>query len=278
MTNKKIGTTMSKEYNPDKIQKMVEKYLEIKDPDSRDIELAGQILEECEPIVEKLVSRYPDTINGENIDKENLIGDANMLIWDLLQEEYDPTQTAKFSTFIYGRIRQYFFETFTQGTIKISSATLKNIKRLNEAEEEFYKENGRVPTDEELRKYAGMWESTLKETIKAKSAMNVESLDKLYGSGGDEFSLAEKIADEKNDIDMLYEDDNEQELLLQLREKIEKVYTEKEKEILRVIYNNPHISDEDIAKEIGRTTVYVRQVRSRIERRGDKEKLNSGLN
>ena len=219
---------------------------------------------------------------GEKSAKEQLITIHSGLIWNVVRrftgrgyeaedlyqigaiglmraiDKFDFSYEVKFSTYavplISGEIKRFLRD---DGMIKVSRNLKENQWKIKRAMEQFQHENGREPTMEELSKILGIEPEEIVLSMEAE--VEIESMEQcLFTGDGKEIALKDRIADEKNEEEVLMNRLFLQQLLSELDKRDRQLIW------LRYFENK---TQTQVAKIMGISQVQVSRLEKKILRR-----------
>lgn len=155
---------------------------------------------------------------GRGVELEDLIQIGSIGLLKAV-DKFDITQEVRFSTYavpmIAGEIRRFLRD---DGMVKVSRSLQEQQYRIHLLQQRLEKEWGREPTIQELS--AGIGLSVEELVLAMESRAEVESLQKtIYQKEGQEFSLMERLQEEKNGQEELLDRIYLEELLRTLDDK-----------------------------------------------------------
>ena len=170
-------------------------------------------------------------------------------------DHFDTGFDVKFSTYavplIMGEIKRFLRD---NGIIKVSRSLKENAWKIKNAQRELAGPEGREVTIDEIAAATGL---TIEEIVMAQEAdVEVESLSKVvYQGDGSEISLGDRIADEKN----------EQEVLLNhlFLEQLLQALSEDERYLIKLRYFD-NVTQTETAKKLGISQVQVSRLEKKI--------------
>lgn len=173
-------------------------------------------------------------------------------------EKFDFEYEVKFSTYavplITGEIKRFLRD---DGMIKVSRNLKENQWKIKRAMEQFLHEFGRDATVLELSKIVGLEPEEIMAAMEA--VVEIESMEQRVFSGdGKEISLKDRIADEKNEEEVMINQLFLQQLLKELEER------EQELILLRYFDNK---TQTQVAEILGISQVQVSRLERKILRR-----------
>lgn len=173
-------------------------------------------------------------------------------------EKFDFEYEVKFSTYavplITGEIKRFLRD---DGMIKVSRNLKENQWKIKRAMEQFLHEFGRDATVLELSKIVGLEPEEIMASMEA--VVEIESMEQRVFSGdGKEISLKDRIADEKNEEEVMINQLFLQQLLKELEER------EQELILLRYFDNK---TQTQVAEILGISQVQVSRLERKILRR-----------
>ena len=219
---------------------------------------------------------------GEKSAKEQLITIHSGLIWNVVRrftgrgyeaedlyqigaiglmraiDKFDFSYEVKFSTYavplISGEIKRFLRD---DGMIKVSRNLKENQWKIKRAMEQFQHENGREPTMEELSKILGIEPEEIVLSMEAE--VEIESMEQcLFTGDGKEITLKDRIADEKNEEEVLMN----RLFLEQLLNELDK----RERQLIQLRYFE-NKTQTQVAKMMGISQVQVSRLEKKILRR-----------
>ena len=170
-------------------------------------------------------------------------------------DHFDVGYDVKFSTYavplIMGEIKRFLRD---NGMIKVSRSLKENAWKIRNAQTALAGPSGREVTIDEIAAETGL---TLEEIVMAQEAdVEVESLSKVvYQGDGSEISLADRIADEKNEHETLLNH-----LFL---EQLLQALSEDERYLIKLRYFD-NVTQTETAKKLGISQVQVSRLEKRI--------------
>ena len=170
-------------------------------------------------------------------------------------DHFDTNYDVKFSTYavplIMGEIKRFLRD---NGIIKVSRALKENAWKIKNAQKELSGPAGREVTIDEIAAETGL---TVEEIVLAQEAdVEVESLSKVvYQGDGSEISLGDRIADEKDEHEVLLNH-----LFL---EQLLQALSEDERYLIKLRYYD-NVTQTETAKKLGISQVQVSRLEKRI--------------
>ena len=170
-------------------------------------------------------------------------------------DHFDTGYDVKFSTYavplIMGEIKRFLRD---NGIIKVSRSLKENAWKIKNAQRLLAGEDGREVTIDEIAAETGL---TVEEIVMAQEAdVEVESLSKVvYQGDGNEISLGDRIADEK--------DEHEKLLNHLFLEQLMQALSEDERYLIKLRYYD-NVTQTETAKELGISQVQVSRLEKRI--------------
>ena len=216
---------------------------------------------------------------GDKVAREQVINENIGLVWsivkrflgrgqeaeDLFQigtiglmkaiDHFDLSYNVKFSTYavplIMGEIKRFLRD---NGMIKVSRTLKENAWKIKNAQKELAGAQGREVTIDEIAAHTGL---TIEEIIMAQeSDVEVESLSKVvYQGDGSEISLGDRIADEKDEHEVLLNH-----LFL---EQLLQALSEDERYLIKLRYYD-NVTQTETAKKLGISQVQVSRLEKKI--------------
>lgn len=170
-------------------------------------------------------------------------------------DHFDTDYDVKFSTYavplIMGEIKRFLRD---NGIIKVSRTLRENAWKIKNAQRELSGPGGREVTIDEIAAATGL---TVEEIVMAQEAdVEVESLSKVvYQGDGSQISLGERIADEKDEHEVMLN-----RLLLQ---QLLQALSEDERYLIKLRYFD-NITQTETAKHLGISQVQVSRLEKKI--------------
>ncbi len=170
-------------------------------------------------------------------------------------DHFDTDYDVKFSTYavplIMGEIKRFLRD---NGIIKVSRTLRENAWKIKNAQRELSGQSGREVTIDEIAAATGL---TVEEIVMAQEAdVEVESLSKVvYQGDGSQISLGERIADEKDEHEVMLN-----RLLLQ---QLLQALSEDERYLIKLRYFD-NITQTETAKHLGISQVQVSRLEKKI--------------
>ncbi len=170
-------------------------------------------------------------------------------------DNFDTSFQVKFSTYavpmITGEIRRHLRD---NGMIRVSRSLKESGWQIARAREELSSRNGREPTLQELSEHTGL---SVEDIVMAMDAnAEVDSIYRtVYQGDGQEIQLADQIADQKNEKEMIINRIFLQEMMNQLEEK--------EQQLILLRYFRGKTQTE-VAKQLCMTQVQVSRLEKKI--------------
>lgn len=170
-------------------------------------------------------------------------------------DNFDTSFQVKFSTYavpmITGEIRRHLRD---NGMIRVSRSLKESGWQIARAREELSSRNGREPTLQELSEHTGLSVEDIVMAIDANA--EVDSIYRtVYQGDGQEIQLADQIADQKNEKEMIINRIFLQEMMNQLEEK--------EQQLILLRYFRGKTQTE-VAKQLCMTQVQVSRLEKKI--------------
>ena len=222
---------------------------------NRDIEIRNQIVEKHLYMVEILIRKYL----GKGVEYDDLYQVGALALVSAV-ERFDPDKGFEFSSFatptILGEIKKYFRD--KQWSLKVPRRLKEIAAKVQETKDDFYKQNQRKPSVEEIAAATGFSEEQIIEAMEGSQAYGTYSLDKTFDEIGEdgENSFLEKYTgfDEKG-----YERVETSEIIKKVLDKFndQNRYIFKE----RFLYNK---SQSEIAKILGVSQMTVSRAEKNI--------------
>lgn len=215
-----------------------------------DKQVRDTLIEENLGLVHHIVKRFLNRgYDAEELFQIGCIGLMKAI--DHFDTEYD----VKFSTYavplIMGEIKRFLRD---NGIIKVSRSLKENAWKIKNAQTRLAGPQGREVTIDEIALETGL---TVEEIVMAQEAdVEVESLSKVvYQGDGSQISLGDRIADEKN----------EQEILLNhlFLEQLLQALSEDERYLIKLRYFD-NITQTETAKYLGISQVQVSRLEKKI--------------
>lgn len=215
-----------------------------------DKQVRDTLIEENLGLVHHIVKRFLNRgYDAEELFQIGCIGLMKAI--DHFDTEYD----VKFSTYavplIMGEIKRFLRD---NGIIKVSRTLRENAWKIKNAQRELAGPAGREVTIDEIAAATGL---TLEEIVMAQEAdVEVESLSKVvYQGDGSQISLGERIADEKDEHEVMLN-----RLLLQ---QLLQALSEDERYLIKLRYFD-NITQTETAKHLGISQVQVSRLEKKI--------------
>lgn len=170
-------------------------------------------------------------------------------------DHFDTNYDVKFSTYavplIMGEIKRFLRD---NGIIKVSRSLKENAWKIKNAQRELSGPDGREVTIDEIAARTGL---TVEEIVLAQEAdVEVESLSKVvYQGDGSEISLGDRIADEKDEHEVLLNH-----LFL---EQLMQALSEDERYLIKLRYYD-NVTQTETAKQLGISQVQVSRLEKKI--------------
>lgn len=222
---------------------------------NRNIEIRNQIVEKHLYMVEILIRKYL----GKGVEYDDLYQVGALALVSAV-ERFDPDKGFEFSSFatptILGEIKKYFRD--KQWSLKVPRRLKEIAAKVQETKDDFYKQNQRKPSVEEIAAATGFSEEQIIEAMEGSQAYGTYSLDKTFDEIGEdgENSFLEKYTgfDEKG-----YERVETSEIIKKVLDKFndQNRYIFKE----RFLYNK---SQSEIAKILGVSQMTVSRAEKNI--------------
>lgn len=215
-----------------------------------DRQVRDTLIEENLGLVHHIVKRFLNRgYDAEELFQIGCIG--LMKAVDHFDTEYD----VKFSTYavplIMGEIKRFLRD---NGIIKVSRSLKENAWKIKNAQKELAGPEGREVTIDEIAAETGL---TIEEIVMAQEAdVEVESLSKVvYQGDGSEISLGDRIADEKDEHEVLLNH-----LFL---EQLLQALSEDERYLIKLRYFD-NVTQTETAKKLGISQVQVSRLEKKI--------------
>lgn len=170
-------------------------------------------------------------------------------------DHFDTNFDVKFSTYavplIMGEIKRFLRD---NGIIKVSRSLKENAWKIKNAQKELAGPEGREVTVDEIAAQTGL---TIEEIVLAQEAdVEVESLSKIvYQGDGNEISLGDRIADEKDEHEVMLNH-----LFL---EQLLQALSEDERYLIKLRYFD-NVTQTETAKKLGISQVQVSRLEKKI--------------
>lgn len=242
---------------------MADKNLFLDYKENPSIELRNRIVEEYLYMVDILIRKYL----GKGVEYDDLYQVGAMALVNAVQR-FDCEKGFEFSSFatptILGEIKKYFRD--KQWSIKVPRRMKEIIAKVQESKENFYINNQRAATMEELSEDTGFSVETIIEALDSSRAYDTYSLDRTFEEAGDdgENNYLEKYTgfDEKG-----YERIETSEIIQKVIDKFDDQY--------KYIFNARFIenrSQAEIAKELGVSQMTISRAERSIIKQFQEEK------
>ncbi len=170
-------------------------------------------------------------------------------------DHFDTNYDVKFSTYavplIMGEIKRFLRD---NGIIKVSRTLKENAWKIKNAQKELAGPNGREVTIDEIAAETGL---SVEEIVMAQEAdVEVESLSKVvYQGDGSQISLGDRIADERDEHEVMLNH-----LFL---EQLMQALSEDERYLIKLRYFD-NVTQTETAKQLGISQVQVSRLEKRI--------------
>lgn len=215
-----------------------------------DKEARDQVVQENLGLVWSVVRRF----SGRGYDSEDLFQIGCIGLMKAI-DKFDVSLELKFSTYavplILGEIKRFLRD---DGLIKISRSIKENGWKVKKAAEKIAWKQGRDATLEELEKETALSSEAI--ILAMEASAEVDSINKtVYQGDGNEITLADKLAQMKDDKEELLN----HLLLKQLLDNLE----EKERNLIIMRYFQEKTQTE-VAKELGISQVQVSRLEKKI--------------
>lgn len=162
--------------------------------ETNDINIRNKLVENYMYVAEILAKKFC----GRGVEYDDLLQIASEALISGV-EKFDPDKGNMFTTYITptitGMIRNYFRD-FSR-SVRIPRKLYALNARINQAVNDYYKENGEKPTVRQLSNILGENEETIIEAMECRAPV---SLDTTVKGGDSDAPLYEVIADEKDEF------------------------------------------------------------------------------
>lgn len=150
---------------------------------NKSVELRNEIVEKHLYMVDILIRKYL----GKGVDYDDLYQVGALALVSAV-ERFDPDKGFVFSSFatptILGEIKKYFRD--KQWSLKVPRRLKEIAAKVQEVKDEFYTQNHRKPSVEELAKATGFSEEQIIESMESSQAYGTYSLDRTFDDAGEE--------------------------------------------------------------------------------------------
>lgn len=215
-----------------------------------DKQVGDTLIEENLGLVHHIVKRFLNRgYDAEELFQIGCIGLMKAI------DHFDTDYDVKFSTYavplIMGEIKRFLRD---NGIIKVSRTLRENAWKIKNTQRELAGPNGREVTIDEIASATGL---TVEEIVMAQEAdVEVESLSKVvYQGDGSQISLGDRIADEKDEHEMMLNH-----LFL---EQLLQALSEDERYLIKLRYFD-NITQTETAKHLGISQVQVSRLEKKI--------------
>jgi len=215
-----------------------------------DKQIRDTLIEENLGLVHHIVKRFLNRgYDAEELFQIGCIGLMKAI------DHFDTDYEVKFSTYavplIMGEIKRFLRDS---GMIKVSRSLKENAWKIKNAQRELAGPDGREVTVDEIAAQTGL---TIEEIVLAQEAdVEVESLSKVvYQGDGSEISLGDRIADEKDEHEVLLNH-----LFL---EQLLQALSEDERYLIKLRYFD-NVTQTETAKKLGISQVQVSRLEKKI--------------
>lgn len=237
-----------------------------------EVELAHRISQGDEEAFRTLVEanlRFVVSVSkqyqGHGLDLSDLINEGNMGLMKAARK-FDPSRGFKFISYSIWWIRQSILQAISDQSrmVRLPMNQVTYITKVKCASTDFFKDNGREPTPEELAQLTDLPADKIIDALCSSSGHS--SLDSPLSSDGDAGTLLDvkadedaEMADHSSDVDSLKEDVNA----------VLDILGGREAEIIRQFYGIgcPEKTLDEIGEDLGISRERVRQLKDRAVRR-----------
>lgn len=196
-------------------------------------DLIGTLWQQNEGLVRKVCRKYAGLDEPEDIMQE-----AFLAMWQAVQG-FDPAEGVKFTTYLYSAIERHVFRYLDRNGSHVVPAKVRHRQQKYRAFlEEFWKQHGRKPKPEEIRKAIGLSNNDIEAFETGRFNVQMISLDTPVDTSDTEAAtLSEIIPDARNDFSSVEEDLYHQQLSSCLWSLVDDL-PDKQPELIRARYQD----------------------------------------